>query len=206
MYLFVCNYKNCCNKQIFFKYCKKHYKIFYNKYALIIQKNYLRYKTNKKLKYIYKKLPYDLQCKIDFFINQEHNYKKYKQLIAKIINKKIIKYFFYYNFQAIFTIEDLSYHYYLINKYSRIINFNILKYFYILQFDILKLLFFIVDQDIINTLNYLDNFNNQMSFINYINFKNINNNNIIDCIMKINKFKNTYENPHYSSIKLEIKS
>ena len=50
MYNYVCNYKNCRYPSIFNKYCTKHYNIFFNNKALIIQKNYKRYKNNKIIK------------------------------------------------------------------------------------------------------------------------------------------------------------
>jgi hypothetical protein len=191
-YCYVCNYKNCINKSIFSKYCIKHYNIFYNKYAVIIQKNYLRYKNNKKLKNIYCKLPDDLQNRVKFFINQGHFYKQYKYKINKIINTKIIKYFFYKKFDINFTIHEITYHYYLLHKYYTVLNINILKYFYTLTFEINRLLTYIFEQDVISLLNFTNQ--NYNLFVNHITIENLDTDIILNCIQNINKFKFLYEN------------
>lgn len=191
-YCYVCNYRNCINKSIFSKYCIKHYNIFYNKYAVIIQKNYLRYKNNKKLKNIYCKLPDDLQNRVKFFINQSHFYKQYKYKINKIINTKIIKYFFYKKFDINFTIHEITYHYYLLHKYYTVLNINILKYFYTLTFEINRLLTYIFEQDVISLLNFTNQ--NYNLFVNHITIENLDTDIILTCIQNINKFKFLYEN------------
>ena len=91
----VCNYKNCMKPSIYKKYCTKHYTYFFNKNALIIQKNYKKYITNKKLNNIFYKLPNDLQKHVLYFMNKDIYYKKYKEKIYKIILKRLTPFFFY---------------------------------------------------------------------------------------------------------------
>tara|TARA_Y100000389_G_scaffold159146_1_gene160844 strand:- start:1735 stop:2331 length:597 start_codon:yes stop_codon:yes gene_type:complete len=189
MYNYVCNYKNCKYPSIFNKYCRKHYNIFFNIKALIIQKNYRRYKNNKIIVNIYSKLPDDLQYKIKKYINIDIKYRQYKYTINKIINTKIIKYFFYGNFN--FTFNEISYHIYLLNKYHHIININILKYFYNIIFDIKIMITKILDQDVISILEILDN--NYYSIINYLVYKDLDNNLIRECLYYITLYQSTYE-------------
>jgi hypothetical protein len=191
-YLYVCNYKHCNNPSIYCKYCKKHYNIFLNKYAVIIQKNYISYKTRKKIKNIYYKLPNDLQYKIKYYMNQDVYYKKYKKRILEIVNKKIIKYFFYNNLNINFTFDEIIYHYNLIYKYHSLLNINIIKYFFVLSRDIENLCYDIINADIVNILNLLDYY--YLSFVNKISFKNLNYNKIIDSIYAINNIKHIYTN------------
>ena len=192
-YNHVCNYKNCKYPSIFNKYCTKHYNIFFNNNALTIQKNYRRYKNNKIIINIYSKLPDDLQYKIKNYINIDIKYKQYKNTINKIINKKIIKYFFYDNFN--FTFNEISYHIYLLNKYHNIININILKYFNNILFDIKSMIIKILQQDVISILNLFDH--ESYSIVNYLVYKDINYNLIRDCLYNITLYQSLYEK-HYS--------
>ena len=195
MYLYVCNYKKCTHPSIFNKYCRKHYNIFFNKYALTIQKNYRRYKINKKVINIYSKLPDDIQNKIKKYMNVDIEYRKYKNTINTIINKKIIKYFFYNNFN--FSLNEISYHISLLHKYYNIININILKYFYKLLFEIKLIIVKILDQDIVSVLNILDY--NFYSFTNRIIYKDIDNHILRECLYNIVLYQNVYEK-HYKII------
>ena len=192
-YNHVCNYKNCKYPSIFNKYCTKHYTIFFNNNALTIQKNYRRYKNNKIIINIYSKLPDDLQYKIKNYINIDIKYKQYKNTINKIINTKIIKYFFYDNFN--FTFNEISYHIYLLNKYHNIININILKYFYKIIFDIKSVIMQILQQDMVSILNLFEN--QDYSIVNYLVYKDINNNLIRECLYNITLYQSLYEK-HYS--------
>ena len=68
--------------------CITHSKLLYNKYAIYIQKVYRRYKCNKYLNNIYKKLPEDLQILIKYNINKNLYIDKENKIISKIIYKK----------------------------------------------------------------------------------------------------------------------
>lgn len=69
--------------------CNLHYKYYFGKYVIIIQKYYRGYKNRKTLNNIYKKLPYDMQYIISKFIREEHYYNNYKKVLNNIIFKKI---------------------------------------------------------------------------------------------------------------------
>jgi hypothetical protein len=191
IYNCVCNYKKCLRESIYKKYCKKHYLYFFNKYALIIQKNYKKYITNRKLKNIFYKLPNDLQKHIIYFMNIDIYYQKYKNKINSILVKRFQPYFFYKNYNIKFKIFNISEIYYLLFKYNKIINFNILKYFYTICFDIKNILIYINIGDIEEILFFL-NFNNH-NIVNYINFEGINVEIINNCLLQINKYIYFYE-------------
>ena len=70
--------------------CKFHCSYYYEKYVLIIQKNYKGYKQRKLVNNIYKKLPCDIQNKILIYVNEDYYYKQYLQTISNIVEKKII--------------------------------------------------------------------------------------------------------------------
>ena len=163
---------------------------------MIIQKNYIKYKSNKKLKNIYCRLPDDIQNRIKFFINQQLYYNKYKLTINKIINKKVIKYFFYKKYDIEFTIDEIKYHYYLIHKYYSVININILKFFYTIAFDINILLTVIIEENLMNYLNII----NYNSFINHIKLIDLDNDKLLKCLKILNKFQNLYENKIINTI------
>ena len=77
------------------RFCKFHYKYYYNYYITTIQKYYRAYRQRRLVKNIYKKLPNDLQRHIIYFIRQDYYYQKYKNILRKIvepiINTFIIK-------------------------------------------------------------------------------------------------------------------
>ena len=128
-------------------------------------------------------------------MNVDIEYRKYKNTINTIINKKIIKYFFYNNFN--FSLNEISYHISLLHKYYNIININILKYFYKLLFEIKLIIVKILDQDIVSVLNILDY--NFYSFTNRIIYKDIDNHILRECLYNIVLYQNVYEK-HYKII------
>jgi hypothetical protein len=191
IYNCVCNYKNCIKESIYKKYCKKHYLYFFNKHALIIQKNYRKYITNKKLRNIFYKLPNDLQKYVLYFMNIDIYYKNYKKKINNIIIKRSAPYFFYKFYNIKFKLFNIAEIYYLIFKYNKVINFNILKYFYTISFDIKNILIYINIGNIEDILFILDSTGENI--INYINFEGITYPIIDNCILQINKYIYFYE-------------
>ena len=65
-------------------YCTCHFKIYYEKYIIFIQKIFRGNHIRKKMVY-YKKLPEDIQLKILKYSRQEFNYKKC--ILSVVINK-----------------------------------------------------------------------------------------------------------------------
>lgn len=89
-------YRTCKNRKIDLEfdnsYCSLHYKITYEKNAILIQKMYKGYYIRKKLK-IYYKLPTDLQRKIVWHINSDLYLKHYSSSVAKIIYNRYKTFF-----------------------------------------------------------------------------------------------------------------
>jgi hypothetical protein len=108
--------------------CTLHFKILFEKYIIIIQKIYRSYKSRKKLKYFYIRLPDDIQYKIKYFINEEFYIKKFNNNLKKVVNNKIKNFVNkYFN-----LLDDKSINYpinnidkYLLEKYFIIENYRI---------------------------------------------------------------------------------
>ena len=141
--MFCENNKNKCKKQVYSnlfckKYCYKHFLLNYNRHAIIIQKAYIGYRTRKKLKNIYLKLPNDLQSKILSYLNGELYYKKYCKTLQSIINNKTLK-IFDYNIKI--DIEYLYTTFYLYNKYHQILCKNKSKFLYSISVEVILMLY-----------------------------------------------------------------
>lgn len=123
--------KNCGEFYINLKnICINHAKLLYNKYAIYIQKIYRRYKCNKYLNNIYKKLPEDLQNIIKYNINKKLYIDKENRNISKIIYKKSddIIYNYILNKKKI-DINTIIYIFNIYTKYFNILDINYIKYF-----------------------------------------------------------------------------
>ena len=106
--------------------------LFFN--ALLIQKNYRRYYVNKKIKYIYIKLPDDIQHMIKKYMNLDILYKKFKKNLRNILDKK-----FYKNID---TITNNSLITYMMNDNIKIIENSILRYYFSDKIKLLEYLYY----------------------------------------------------------------
>ncbi len=173
--------------------CLNHMLLSYNKYVLIIQKIYRRYRSNIIINNIYKRLPCDLQNKIKYYINEELYFKNYKKCINKIIINKTNLINYNKNNNKI-SIEYILYIYKLYHKYFQIIDINYTKFIYNLSD---KLLTF-YDNNIINIVINMYTDNNLSIIFNNIDFNidtttNIHNaDDIMNLMYIINKYRNKY--------------
>ena len=87
-----CKHKT--SHQIINKYmCTTHAKIIFGSSALYIQKLYIGYRTRRKLKNIFYKLPDEIQDKILGYIKQPYYIKNYHKCIVKILDNRNIELF-----------------------------------------------------------------------------------------------------------------
>lgn len=87
---YVCKNKSKNLKYIFGKRaCMFHYNYYTKDAIIIIQKHYRGYKCRKYLNNFYKKLPFDVQKIINFYIREDHYAERYNKVIKKIVTKKI---------------------------------------------------------------------------------------------------------------------
>tara|TARA_E500000178_G_C17037453_1_gene764286 strand:- start:8183 stop:8812 length:630 start_codon:yes stop_codon:yes gene_type:complete len=196
-----CNYinnlnKNCKNNSFInilnINYCYSHYKLFLKNYIIKIQKVYRGYKSRKIL-YFYKKLPLEIQYKINLYIQNEFQLERKNKIISNIIINKIDNFIInYYNFNSeiIFLhnyiqnvninfitvnnehiINILLYLFYLLDKYRYIIITN--KQFYINKYrnKILRVNMYNKLLELNNLLVY--NKKNLVQYQNYIYINNV---------------------------------
>lgn len=113
------------------KMCWTHYNKRYNKYIIFIQKMYKGYRCRKLIKNIFIKLPIDIQHKIINYNRTDHYYKKYCNLIYRLIDKRYIIIYnlniLHYNLLIISNSDFINYFdninntYYLYDKYFDLI-------------------------------------------------------------------------------------
>lgn len=103
-------------------------------HALLIQKNYRRYYVNKKIKYIYIKLPDDIQYMIKKYMNLDIQYKKFKKNLRNILDKKLYK--------NIDNIVDNSLITYMMNDNIKIIENSIIRYYFSDRIKLLEYLYY----------------------------------------------------------------
>lgn len=71
--------------------CLCHFKKYYINEILLIQRNYRKYKLNKKIN-IFKLLPYELKENVIYFITEEKRYQKYIKTLENIIINRLDKF------------------------------------------------------------------------------------------------------------------
>ena len=118
--------------------------LFFN--ALLIQKNYRRYYVNKKIKYIYIKLPDDIQNIIKKYMNLDIQYKKFKKNLRNILDKKLYK--------NIDTITNNSLISYMMNDNIKIIENSIIRYYFSDKIKLLEYLYYNTNYIIFNIYLY----------------------------------------------------
>jgi len=194
-----CNYNNFCNKPIFSKslcLCCNHLILTHNNSILNIQKTFRGYKTRKKIKNIYIKLPSDIQNIILYYINLPIYYLNYYKKIRNIVNKKTKELLYYdYTSDNKLSIDYISKCFYYINKYCRVMNINEIKILFVLNDD----LRFIVNNYIYNYINHqvdISIWNNNV-LAEIINFENNSFDKMIVLYNRINNFNDIY-NYYYS--------
>ena len=155
-----------CNKYV----CHVHAAILFNYSILYIQKMYIGYRTRRKLKNIFVKLPNDLQNIVLWYMREPIYIKRYYNVIRKILGKKIIN----------ITISENSYDYYrnisnVYTLYTKYINITSILYndmLYRLQISFLnKFRIFIQERTQIDDLQLYDSVKNQL-FESFKIFKN----------------------------------
>jgi len=194
-----CNYNNFCNKPIFSKslcLCCNHLILTHNNNILNIQKTFRGYKTRKKIKNIYIKLPSDIQNIILYYINLPIYYLNYYKKIRNIVNKKTKELLYYdYTSDNKLSIDYISKCFYYINKYCRVMNINEIKILFVLN-DELRC---IVNNYIYNYINHqvdISIWNNNV-LTEIINFENNSFDKMIVLYNRINNFNDIY-NYYYS--------
>ena len=194
-----CNYNNFCNKPIFSKslcLCCNHLILTHNNSILNIQKIFRGYKTRKKIKNIYIKLPNDIQDIILYYINLPIYCNNYYKKIRNIVNKKTKELLYYdYTSDNKLSIDYISKCFYYINKYCRVMNINEIKILFVLNDD----LRFIVNNYIYNYINHqvdISIWNNNV-LTEIINFENNSFDKMIVLYNRINNFNDIY-NYYYS--------
>ena len=154
-----------CNKYV----CHVHAVILFNYSILYIQKMYIGYRTRRKLKNIFVKLPNDLQNIVLWYMREPIYIKRYYNVISKILDRKIIN----------ITISENSYDYYrkisnvytLYTKYINITSIFNTMLLYRLQIRFLnKFRIFIQERTQVD-LQLYDNVKNQL-FESFKTFKN----------------------------------
>ena len=195
----ICNYNNLCKKPIFSKslcLCCNHIILTHNNSILNIQKTFRGYKTRKKIKNIYIKLPSDIQGIILYYINLPIYYNNYYKKIRNIVNKKTKKLLYYdYTRDNKLSIDYINNCFYYVNKYCRIMNINEIK----ILFVICDNLNFIVNKYIYNYINYQQDISlwNIDVLTEIINFENNSFDKMIILYNRINHFNDIY-NYYYS--------
>lgn len=194
-----CNYNNFCNKPIFSKslcLCCNHLILTHNNSILNIQKTFRGYKTRKKIKNIYIKLPSDIQNIILYYINLPIYYLNYYKKIRNIVNKKTKELLYYdYTSDNKLSIDYISKCFYYINKYCRVMNINEIKILFVLNDDLRC----IVNNYIYNYINHqvdISIWNNNV-LTEIINFENNSFDKMIVLYNRINNFNDIY-NYYYS--------
>jgi hypothetical protein len=194
-----CNYNNFCNKPIFSKslcLCCNHLILTHNNNILNIQKTFRGYKTRKKIKNIYIKLPSDIQNIILYYINLPIYYLNYYKKIRNIVNKKTKELLYYdYTSDNKLSIDYISKCFYYINKYCRVMNINEIKILFVLNDDLRC----IVNNYIYNYINHqvdISIWNNNV-LTEIINFENNSFDKMIVLYNRINNFNDIY-NYYYS--------
>ena len=202
-----CYYRILNNK----KMCWIHYNKQYNKYILFIQKIYRGYRCRKVIKNIFIKLPIDIQYKIINYNRTDYYYKKYCNLIYRLIHKRyiitlttnnlnILHYNLLVNSDSEFinNFDNINNTYYLYDKYFDIIynkSTNYKKYNYI--FDMIRAIDYLhlYSDNLIKKLknisqNYFyeisDNSQNNIEYLKNT-YTRLNN-----CIKYVTSFKNKY--------------
>jgi len=79
------SYTFVCNKT---KLCSIHAAIYAKKYAVLIQKIYRAYHSRKYLQK-FKIMPRDIQCRILFYMREQHYVENYNKSLKKILNKRV---------------------------------------------------------------------------------------------------------------------
>jgi len=79
------NFKFVCHSK---KFCLIHAEIYAKNYVIIIQKIYRAYHSRKYLQ-TFKLMPRDIQCRILFYMREEHYMNTYNKSLQKILNKRV---------------------------------------------------------------------------------------------------------------------
>jgi len=182
------NDKKCNKDSVLFinnySYCLNHSSLLYNKYVLIIQKNYRGYKARRYLTNIFNNLPSEVQDLVIYYINENY-YKKYYQTLSKIVINNTNNLHNYKNSNKKLSIEYLYNCYKLYYKYHSIIHINYLKHAYILGEQILYFCDIILHQEqVVFTYIYF--------IFDKIQLFNLDHKVILDLIDIIRKFSNLY--------------
>jgi len=183
--------------------CYNHAKLKYNKYVIYIQKIYKGYYYRKKINTLYKNLPIDIQRRVKFYMNEGIYYKRYCNILNKIILKKTINTIEYIGINNIKDVKKYitlkyiynTYKYYL--KYNEILDLNNMKILYVLSSQFIKdITYYYVNKVIgYNDVNIINN------IYNNIDFKVITEIDYIDTINIIVQYKKLYKNK-YNIIKI----
>ena len=169
-----------------FNLCKNHFLLIKIDKIILIQKMYRGYKSRRILNNIYCKLDNDTQRIVKYYLNNEN-----KDLYKKFLNKKMSNQINYisqnYNIYNLFNnIQNFIRSIYLSEKYYEILDYNKVKFIYCLS------------QDIINTIEFLNNqYVNDSNLLVNNNIINNNNNayfyNNINLLLQIcNKFQTKF--------------
>lgn len=197
----LCKYNKLCKRQVFSNstcLCYYHLLLKHSDNIINIQKTFRGYKTRKKIKNIYIRLPDDIQNMVLFYINLPIYYNNYYKKLNQIIKKKT-KDLIYYNYNHIpgnkLNMDYISNCYYYINKYHAVMNINEIKILYVFN-DELKL---IINDFIYNYFIDIPNINilHNNIFAEIINFENNSFDKLILLYNRINNFNNIY-NYYYS--------
>lgn len=192
--------KNKCRNNSFlvindYSYCLNHALLLYNKYVIIIQKNYRGYKVRRYLKNIFYKLMPELREIIIYYINHDYYKKKYLNIISSIIVKKTYNLHDYKNLNEKLSIQYLYNCYKLYSKYYSIIPINYLKHAYILGNQISSLCDILLYHDqIVFTYNYL--IFDKIELFNLYQYEIYNLFNIINRFLTIHSFNNSLYDLH----------
>lgn len=155
-----------CNKYV----CHVHAAILFNHSVLYIQKMYIGYRTRRKLKNIFVKLPTDLQKMILWYMRRPLYIKRYHKVISNILDAKITNitlvensYDYYRNISNIYT---------LYTKYISITSIFSNNLLYRLQISFLNnFRRFIQERTRVDDLQLYDSVKNQL-FESFKTFKN----------------------------------
>ena len=183
-----------CNKDSFiyinnYSYCFNHSLLLYNKYVLIIQKNYRGYKARRYLANIFYNLPSELQELIIYYINDSLYERKYINTLTSIITNNTYNLHNYINSEKKLSIDYLYNCYKLYYKYDKIIPLNYLKHAYILSNQILNFCDILLYQDqVILTHSF--------HIYDKIHIANLDSKKIYNLVDIIYKFSNLYSSKH----------
>ena len=128
-------------------YCLNHSLLLYNKYVLIIQKNYRGHRGRRYLRNIFYKLPPELQELVIYYINDNHYKKKYLYRLTHTVINNTFNLHNYKNSDEKLSIKYLYNCYKLYYKYHLIVPINYLKHAYILAHQILSLCDILLNPD-----------------------------------------------------------